>query len=194
MVNFFKEPDSRFARLNTVADIDLREEMDILLLEDENAAGQTFVIRRMRRDSNGSLIYSPSMDPLTRHGSEDVNDKISYGERFLFDDYYIYAFKMPFRRKVDKEDQTEVGIFHQHRYFLFVPYNQLNRHTASVLDILDRHDRIVEPMLDLEGKILSPMSSKYLFNISHAEPKRLKGGRIEFYRLVIQAETNFRNT
>jgi hypothetical protein len=133
------------------------------------------VLRRMRRNSDGSLIIAPSVDELTHEPDMDTYDPFSMGERYLWDEELIDVRKVTVR-------STEAGLADRDQ---FLAPGILN--TQTVLFFCEYHveptyyDRIVELALDRDGDLITPYRRRRIYRAQSVVDYRSDTGRIEFW-------------
>lgn len=160
-------------------EIDLRQELTRMFHGGpfEIPKGHPMILRRMRRDANGSLILAPSVDSLTNEPDLDTYDPFSQGERYLWDEEFVIG-----RRVVGKS--TSAGLANKTK---FLDAGELNIWT--VIFYLEEHhnptyyDRIIEIALDNDGKAIKPYRRRRIYRPQTVIDFRSDNGRVEFWGL-----------
>ena len=177
-INFYPLPSK---------EIDLREELNKMLFgsDEEVPKGQYIVLRRMRRNTGVSYpIKESDLQRCPCAAKQDFEaDRVTLcqwcdGERFLFDDELVVAYKASKFNYVDVEMPRPESTMAFSQSFFYCE--------APIMP--SRFDKIIEPIIDIEGKLISPVQIKIRHNIEMAEPFRSDFGRIEFWRIGVISE------
>lgn len=157
--------------------ISLRDEMISLLTgtDGEIPKGQTFILRRMRRDDDGNLTECACVDTFTQEASLDFRCSYCYGHKYLFDEELVTGYKtnvssVSSSRAFDLA-KTEFGALELPAMVFFFDY--------SVEPTLN--DKIVLIELDLEGDPIIPYNRTFLYEINLLRDLRSDRGRVEFW-------------
>lgn len=173
-----------FTSSSSGGEVDLRQEMDATLYGSvyEIAKGRPVVLRRMRLTPAGQLIPCACTDPLTGEPDRDTKCAYCFGERFLWDEVWITAYKMEVSSQegfARKPQPNEPGVSITPLVFFYMDY------TVQP----SKYDKIVEMKLDIEGNIVVPITREAIFQIATAEDFRSDNGRVEYWRCAVNEES-----
>jgi len=148
----------------------------------EVAKGQKVLLRRMRRDGDGSLILCDCVDPVTQEQDKDRFCPISFGERYKWDETWMTVYS------VLKGANDTSNSFLQH----MVPAGIQTITTAVFYAIysedITSDDKIVLVKLSDDGDVATPVTRTAVYRINVAWPYRLDTGRIEYWKLFAHEE------
>ena len=159
------------------SEIDLRAELDSMFHGGpfEIPKARKAVLRRMRRDTDGSLILAPSVDDLTQEPDMDTYDPFSLGERYLWDEELIDVRKVTVRSTeaglADRDKFLSAGILNTQTVLFFLEWNVEPTY----------YDRIVEIALDANGNAVTPYRRRRIYRAQSVVDYRSDTGRVEFW-------------
>jgi hypothetical protein len=173
-----------FTSSSSGGEVDLRQEMDSTLYGSvtEIAKGRPIVLRRMRRTSAGQLIECACVSTLTGEPDQDTKCPYCWGERYLWDEEWVTAYKMQVSSQegfARKPQPNEPGVSITPLVFFYMDYT-----IAPTQD-----DKIVEVKLDLEGNVVIPITREAIYQIATAEDFRSDNGRVEYWRCAVNEES-----
>jgi len=170
-----------------VKELDLRRELNRFLFgsNEEEAHGQLFIIRKMRRLPG--ITYPLKETDLQRcrcsQGKTDEADMLIRcqwcdGERYYFDEEWEVGYKTNLFQAIDQEKHLPFSV--QTNSFLFFYFES---HVN-----LSRYDKLIEPLKDAEGNVINPVKYEKIHNIHMVEQMRSDNGRVEFSRAAVRSE------
>lgn len=166
-----------FYHTSGTVEADLRKELSGMFHGgvQEVAKSHKAILRRMRRNTDGSLILAPSVDQLTNEPDLDVYDPFALGERYLWDEELINT-----RRVIGSS--INIGLYNKVK---FLQAGQVDPWT--VIFFVEHsvnptfYDRIVDLALDNEGNMIKPYRRKRIYRPQSVIDYRSDNGRIEFW-------------
>lgn len=167
---------------NEEGEIDLRAELADLLRGTAGglAHGHTFILRRARRNDDGSVKQCPCVNRFTGEADKDTVCLYCAGEKILFDEETFIGYSVQNKvttgiQTVENSDiTTEAGRFNLPAMTLYTEYS---------LDPT-REDIVVEIEHDLEGDPISPPIRLAKYRITDLVGFRSDNGRVEFFKLL----------
>lgn len=167
--------------------ISLRDEMISLLTgaDGEISKGQSFILRRARRDSSGNLTECACVDTLTQEASIDYKCEYCYGQKYLFDEELVTGYKV------------NVSAVSASRAFDIVKsmFGSLELPAMVFYFAYDVEptieDKIIQIELDLEGDPVIPYNRRFLYEINMLRDLRADRGRVEYWACYCANETIF---
>lgn len=188
MVDFYKKVPTTSANsfgTPSITDIDLREEMRKFLWDE---ARGIYVLYRKVQFEDGFPKKCECWDVNTLEPDIDTSCRLCRGLGYFFNDHIVrgwkslsQGFSSTRRHKDQGVDQVEYKAF----YF---EYDVIASQTGDSFDIPTTYDKIIEIETDINGLVLSPLRQRVKYDIISVDPYRLEeGGRMEFYRIRVQA-------
>ena len=150
-------------------EIDLREELRRMLYgaSDEVSKGRIGLIRRMRRNSVGDLVYCPCRDIVTDESDKDYYCRTCWGMGYLWDEREVIYFR---------DDDT---LRKTNEVYFYVQYDVEPT----------KEDYIIQITRTLEGVPSTPATREdTVYNIIEAEAFRSDAGRVEYWRCRTKVE------
>ena len=164
--------------VRAISNLDLRAEFISLMFgrSGETPIGQTYIFRRMRRDSNEDLVPCVCLDPTTKEANRDFPCPYCVGVGFLWDEEFITGYKVVASAPGGSNaaanlPKSEVGHIYLPAIRFFFPYD-LNP---------ERNDRIIEVDLDSEGDLVVPYKRTGIYEIQLVRAMRSDNSKIEFW-------------
>jgi len=163
-----------------IGGISLRDELDSLLngLNGEIAKGQTIILRRMRRNDDGSLVTCPvCVDSVTLEPDRDYPTcPYCLGTGRLWDEETFIGYRVMTTAPTSSSAKSslvkaEIGEVYLPSVRFFIPYD---------VDLI-RSDRLVEIKHDLEGDVVIPIVRKAVYEVELLRDLRADNGRVEFW-------------
>ena len=168
---------------DTLTEIDLRAEMEHTIEggDYETAKGQSYILRRMRRQAGNDLLIPCScFNPNTKEGSSDVYCPYCHGEGHLWDEEWFRGIKIRNRMgtqgRIDSIMQELAGLIHPELSYIYTTYD-----LCPTMD-----DRIIMAQLDVEGNPQWPIKIGHYYFIEKSDFKRCDKGRLEYWRLTVR--------
>ena len=161
----------------STSEISLRDELNDILHGTKGSVpkGQTFLLRRMRRDSSNNLISCHCVDVLTLEGDQDYFCGECLGESRLWDEEVVIGYKASIssskNSRGEELSKESPGLLSLPAYTFYFEY----------LTDLTLEDRIILIKLDLEGNPIVPYDRISKFEISLVEDIRSDRGRVEYW-------------
>ena len=157
------------------SEIDLRAEFDTLIFGDSGHIphGREFLLRKMRRDSDGELLPCVCRDSLTGEAGTERSCPYCLGEGYYWDESWITGYttfvgsdgglgsRVTFLRPGSLRADTRVFYF---RYDTVINYS----------------DKIVELQLDTEGDPIVPYKREAIYKPQTIVRHRSDRGRVEY--------------
>jgi hypothetical protein len=158
--------------------IDLRSEFDWLIYGDngETPIGQSFILRRMRRDSNGDLVPCYCLDELTQEPDRDYPCQYCAGRGWLWDEELITGYKVI--AASPGGSNAEVNMQKTPAGKMYVPAARIYFSYDSDLTI---DDRVVELELDPSGNAVTPYSRVVIYELTLVRAMRGDDAAIAFW-------------
>lgn len=159
------EPDMRQEFINTIEG-----------LSPEVAKGQPGLLRKMRRNTDGSLIPCGCVHDITNEPDKDRFCPICFGEGYLWDEddiQFYRVYKESDASNVDKNNLRKPGLINQPFVVFYVRYD------AEIT----KEDKIVELELEHDGTASDPMTRKRLFRIGNLWDFRADNGKLEYFKV-----------
>ena len=162
-----------------VTEIDLRKEFDRTIDggSPEISKGQTHMIRRFRKDSDGIKIKCHCVDKVTGEASRETVCPTCLGEGFIWDEFDIELYHAEVNtesQRSDRESLRKAGIMNTPLRVFYAPVRY---------DDLTRDDKVVLLVLDKEGDVVLPRKREAVYKVSTVLPMRLDNGRLEFWKI-----------
>jgi hypothetical protein len=158
--------------------VDLRHEFDNLVLGGvgEPPIGQTFILRRMRRDSSGDMQPCFCVDDISHEPDRDFPCRTCFGSGWLWDEELVTGYKMvaspPAGSNASSNFQKiEAGTTYLPSIKFFLPYDT----------DLTRDDRILELELDVDGDPVEPYNRIAVYEVMLVRAMRSNYGKIAFW-------------
>lgn len=169
---------SRFYRLDESPrskkkEIDLRGEVADTFKGSvyEIPKGFTVMIRHFRRNANNYRI--PCSCNVAKEGQMHQKCSVCLGEGFLWDEYYVDAFKVEIGSDQEKAGAsllTEIGRTKKQFCKFYIQSNHK----------IDYEDKVIELELTEDGDISKPEKRQITWTINSLNEKRSDNGRIEY--------------
>jgi len=163
---------------NIVDLVDLRREFNNLVLgsNGETPIGKPYILRRMRRDSEGSLVPCICVHPLTKEADRDYPCSICLGSGNLWDEELIHLYEVVASapggsNSSDNFHKMNVGTASLPASRFFLPYNLHPK----------RDDRLVELELDLDGNPTIPYIRIAIYELMLVRAMRSDSGKVDFW-------------
>jgi len=163
---------------NIVDVLDLREEFDNLVLGSfgEDAIGQKFILRRMRRDSSDNLVPCWCVDELSHEGTRDYPCNSCRGSSNLWDEELVVGYKVVASapggsNAASNFPKAEPGTLYVPAARFFLSYNVAPR----------KDDRILEIELDSSGAAVLPYNRIATYEFMLVRAMRSEGGKIDYW-------------
>jgi hypothetical protein len=163
---------------NIVDSVDLRSEFDNLVLGygGETPIGQTFILRRMRRDSSNNLVPCICVDELTLEPMRDFPCPVCRGNGNLWDEESITGYKVvsvtPGGTNAEVNlPKSKPGIDSLPSVRFFFSYDA---------DITIE-DRIIEIELGADGTAVTPYNRIAAYELMLVRAMRADNGKIEYW-------------
>jgi hypothetical protein len=168
---------------NIVDVVDLRREFDNLVLgsHGETPIGRTFILRRMRRDSEDNLVPCICLDDFTKEPDRDSICPFCIGSGYLFDEELVTAYMVVSAAPSGSNaaanfPKMKPGTMYVPSARFFLSYDVNPR----------REDRIVELELDSEGNPVTPYNRVAIYEFMLIRALRADDGRIEYWTCTCQ--------
>jgi len=170
-------------------EVNLRKEMDDTLTGNfpEIKKAQKVLLRKMRRDTNGTLLQCACVDEVTREPDKDSFCKLCHGDGYYWDEVFLEVYRSTFES--DGTDALAEKIYASglHDVPLVVFYTRYNEDITN-------EDKIIELVLDVDGDIKQPAARRRKFRIGRAIDYRLENGRLEYWKIsCFEEEARFLN-
>jgi hypothetical protein len=153
----------------------------------ETPKAQWFILRKMRRDTNGEMIECDCVDKVTHEPDLDHFCPICHGEGNLWDEIFFETYKVVKQSDVglgSKEVLIAPGIVNVESVVFYTTY-EVN---------VTEDDKVVELGLNLDGSVQLPYKRKKLFRINTLIDLRSDSGKLEYWKLAcIQEDRKFLN-
>lgn len=147
----------------------------------EMAKGQTGVLRRMRRDSNGDVIACECIDSVTKEPDKSFFCPFCLSTGHYFDEEYVTFYKVLLDTSfsaVRRHNMLEPGIIDGN----FIAFYLM----SSVL--IKKEDKIIEISLEEDGSPSSPIVYVASYEIDKAWDYRSDNGKIEYWKVFTHRE------
>lgn len=168
-------------------EIDLRSEFEQFMSgsSGEIPKQQKFLMRKMRRDSDGELVECTCVSELTKEADTEEQCPFCFGERNYFDEIWVFGYMMYIGSRggyTNKRINMAPGIISAYDKVFYLRYSQ---------DIT-YDDKIVELKLDSEGTPIVPYRRKMIFRPETIMDMRSDNGRIEFKAIYVNENNGIR--
>lgn len=168
-------------------EVDLRSEFQQLM---EGSSGeipkqQSFILRRMRRDSDEELMACDCVDSLTKEPDKENVCVFCHGEGYYFDEVWVKGYTMfigPKGGHSNRRTNMAPGLISSYDKVFYLPYNT----------IITYDDKIVELKLDSNGKPIVPYRRKMIFRPETIMEMRADNGRIEYFAIYVNENNGIR--
>lgn len=163
---------------STIDIISLRTEFNSLLQgsSGEVPIGQTFILRRMRRNSDGALVQCICMDETYKEPDIDFPCSQCGGRGYLWDEELISGYKQV--AAATSGSNAQVNMNKSTIGSLYVPAIKFYFKSDCAIN---KDDLIVEVDLDEEGIVITPYSRTAYYEVNLVRAMRADNGRIEFW-------------
>lgn len=163
---------------NSLESVNLRTEFDALIYGNsgESPIGQTFILRRMRRDSSDTLVPCVCLDELTQEPDRDYPCPYCSGRGFLWDEELITGYKVI--AASPGGSNAEVNMQKTPAGKMYVPAARI--YFSYDID-LTIDDRIVEVELDAAGDAVTPYNRLVIYELSLVRAMRADNAAIAFW-------------
>lgn len=161
---------------NLGSEIDLRSEFDYMINGGDGflAHGQYFILRRMRRNTEGVIMKCVCRDSFTNEPGRDYGScAYCLGEGNLFDEEIVRGY-----RQIITSAGTDKSSKSKHAFgVVFSPATNfyLSYDIAPTVQ-----DKIITLRLDRDGRVLSPISREEYYEINLVRDLRSDQGRVEY--------------
>jgi hypothetical protein len=145
-------------------------------LSPEVAKGQPGLLRKMRRNTDGSLIPCSCVHDITNEPDKDRFCPICFGEGYLWDEndiQFYRVYKESDASNIDKNNLRKPGLINQPFVVFYVRYD------AEIT----KEDKLVELELEHDGTASDPMTRKRLFRIGNLWDFRADNGKLEYFKV-----------
>ncbi len=153
----------------------------------EIAKKMPVLLRKMRRNPDGTLILCECVDPVTKEPDKDFFCPLCHGDGHKWDEKYMDVYKVVIRSDVGnatKERLFEPGMLNIQVTSFYTTYDQP----------VTEDDKIVELVLDLEGRIVRPPKRLKLHRVVQVVDFRSDYGRVEYLKIgCFEEEYKFLN-
>lgn len=173
---------SRYKRIyGNPNDIDVRDGISKIIygVDGEAPRGKIVIFRKMKRDSNGNLIYCPKCTDLgTKGNSRYYPCDVCFGSGKIWKESYIKAYEWsgnsPPRSETMNNMIVSWGKIEKDVRLIYV--------TPEIRPTND--DEIILIDLDEKGNVVIPVQRYKKYEIKDVNEYRLDFGKLEFYGLV----------
>ena len=148
----------------------------------EIAKQQTHVLRKMRTDTNGELIFCDCVDILTGEPDKDVFCPVCFGEKYIWDELLVQGYKQIIRSSVGlatKETLIGPGLTNLAYVSFFFEYDL----SLNLFPKRTSPDKIVEITTDSDGKPVRPFQRDTIYRIGTAIDFRADNGKLEYWKV-----------
>ena len=166
------------------AEIDLRGELNRMFFgsTQEVPKAHRVLLRRARRNANGSLVDCNCVDEVTREADVDHPCPICgpYGDGWLWDEEWVSTRRVFIRPSntgfVSRDNWIDPGVANVQAIIYYFEYD--------VVPKLD--DRIIEMKLGLDGTVTIPYVRNRIYRPETLDAHLGDNGRVEFYSMHCQ--------
>lgn len=142
----------------------------------EVAKGETGLLRRMRRDSESSLIPCPCRSTLTGEPDKDRFCPVCFSEGYLWDESVINFYKTlegADRQNTQLNYLSPPGLINVPLVVFYIRYNAA----------ITKDDKVIQLVLDTEGDPVEPYQRRTIYRVEMVWEHRADNGRLEFYKV-----------
>lgn len=162
-------------------DINLRQEITKVIQgsDEEFARGKYVLLRQMKRDANGNLLYCHQCTDKGSKGHSLVHVcDVCWGVGYIWEEKWVkvyeWAGNTPPRTKANFNLLLGGGsVDRDIRLFYMTPGIEPSS-----------DDWIIEVSLDIEGSVVQPTKRVRRYEIKDIDELRLDSGRLEYYKIV----------
>lgn len=159
-------------------EIDLREEFDSIINggNGEIPKGTWFILRKMRRDSDGVITICPvCTEDGTKEPTRDYPCPYCLGSGYLWDEEWVKGYKVTITAPAGATAKAnlvkhDIGEIYMPGARFWLPWDT----------VVTRRDRLTEVELDKEGNIIQPLNRLNNYEIELLRDLRGDYGRVEF--------------
>jgi len=164
-------------------ELDLRQELIDMFhgTSGEIPKKKKFLLRRMRRDSNNSLIECSCLSSITKEPDTEDECIFCLGEGYYWDEIWIYGYSRindTVAHLSNKRIAVQPGRVSTYEKIFYFEYDK----------IITKEDKIIELKLDYDGEISVPYKRNYIYMPETILELRSDFGRIEF--IVVYTSEN----
>lgn len=178
---------AQFYSITGSREIDLRYEFDQIIFGGPTSIphGHKLLLRKMRRDSDGSLLYCSCVDSITKEPDTELQCPFCLGEGKYFDEDWLIGFSSYVGADGGLSNR-QISLFPgpiKVDYKVFY----LRYDTDITYD-----DKIVELQLDTEGTPIVPYKREVIYKPQTIVKYRSDRGRIEYIAVYCREEDALR--
>jgi hypothetical protein len=170
-------------------EVNLRQELENFLdgAFPEIAKKQKALLRKMRRDSDGTLVSCACVDATTGEADKDTFCPLCHGESWYWSEVWLDVYRIVLR--------SDVGNAFKERLLPATTQNIpvtlfFARYSAEITE----DDRIIEMKLNADGTVYRPYTRQAVYRIGTLFDMRSDNGKLEYWKIAtFKEERKFLN-